>query len=104
MQLHQMITEPLADYGLLASGSGRKLERYGPYRFIRPEPQAMWAPASPDWSADGEFIPGSDEEGGGRWFFDQPVPRDCWPVHWAPVRTDVVEGKRGYDRSNCEGR
>ena len=48
------------------SGHGRKLERYGPYSFIRPEPQAMWAPALETWDADGEFVPGSDEEGGGR--------------------------------------
>ena len=33
-----------ADYGLIDSGHGRKLERYGRFRFIRPEPQAMWAP------------------------------------------------------------
>ncbi len=32
------------DYALLDSGHGRKLERYGDYRFIRPEPQAMWTP------------------------------------------------------------
>src|SRR3546814_19299413 len=45
----------------------------------------MWAPALPDWSADGEFIPGSDEEGGGSWFFDKPVPRDGWPLTWDHV-------------------
>ena len=65
---------------------GRKLERYGPYRFIRPEPQAMWAPASADWDADGEFIPGSDEEGGGRWQFARPVPREGWDLGWEEVR------------------
>ena len=27
-----------ADYGLVDSGDGRKLERYGPHAFIRPEP------------------------------------------------------------------
>lgn len=85
MQLHQMITEPWPDYGLLDCGHGRKLERYGPYRFIRPEPQAMWAPATTDWQADGEFIPGSDEEGGGRWYFERPVPREGWPLHWENV-------------------
>ena len=33
---------------LVDSGHGRKLERYGRFRFVRPEPQAMWAPASVD--------------------------------------------------------
>ncbi|HKX36171.1 MAG TPA: class I SAM-dependent rRNA methyltransferase, partial [Rhizorhapis sp.] len=76
MNLHSLISESWPDYGLLDCGGGRKLERYGKYRFIRPEPQAMWAPASSDWQADGEFIPGSDEEGGGRWYFNRPVPAE----------------------------
>jgi 23S rRNA (cytosine1962-C5)-methyltransferase len=86
MQLSTLIAESWADYALLDCGHGRKLERYGRYRFIRPEPQAMWAPAQTGWDADGEFIPGSDEEGGGRWQFDRPVPQDGWDMAWHEVR------------------
>ena len=86
MNLHTLIGEPWPDYALLDSGAGRKLERYGPHRFVRPEPQALWQPATTDWQADGEFIPGSDEEGGGRWVFNRPVPRDGWPLGWDDVR------------------
>jgi 23S rRNA (cytosine1962-C5)-methyltransferase len=86
MSVTVLTGEPWADYGLVDSGHGRKLERYGRYRFIRPEPQAMWAPASDDWQAHGEFIPGSDEEGGGRWTFNQAVPREGWPMRWEEVR------------------
>lgn len=86
MTLSTLIGEPWADYGLMDSGNGRKLERYGPYSFIRPEPQAMWAPALDDWDADGEFVPGSDEEGGGRWVFNRPVPREGWDMAWEDVR------------------
>jgi len=85
MNLTTLIGEPWADYGLIDSGDGRKLERYGRFRFIRPEPQALWAPASTDWRADGEFVPGSDEDGGGRWQFAQPVPHEGWPLHWDEV-------------------
>jgi 23S rRNA (cytosine1962-C5)-methyltransferase len=85
MKLDTLIGEPWADYGLLDSGHGRKLERYGRFRFIRPEPQAMWAPASAEWKADAEFIPGSDEEGGGRWEYSGPVPREGWPLKWDDV-------------------
>jgi len=84
--LSTLVAEPWADYGLMDSGHGRKLERYGPYSFIRPEPQAMWAPALEAWDADGEFVPGSDEEGGGRWNFARPVPREGWPLGWEEVR------------------
>ncbi|MET0370429.1 MAG: class I SAM-dependent methyltransferase [Sphingobium sp.] len=85
MNLQTLIGEPWADYGLIDSGNGRKLERYGRYRFVRPEPQAMWAPAQADWTADAEFVPGSDEEGGGRWYYDKPVPAEGWPLSWKEV-------------------
>lgn len=73
-------------FGLIDSGHGRKFERYGPWRFIRPEPQAMWDSALDDWDADGEFVPASDEDGGGRWVFARPVPRDGWELGWDGVR------------------
>ena len=85
MKLETLICEPWADYGLIDSGHGKKLERYGRFRFIRPEPQAMWAPASTDWQAQGEFVPGSDEDGGGRWEFAEPVPREGWTLKWNEV-------------------
>lgn len=85
MSLITLIGEPWDDYGLIDCGHGRKLERYGKYRFIRPEAQALWAPASDEWQADGEFIPGSDEDGGGRWEFSHDVPRDGWPLCWNGV-------------------
>jgi 23S rRNA (cytosine1962-C5)-methyltransferase len=75
-----MAGEAWADYGLVDSGHGRKLERYGPRRFIRPEPQAMWRPRLERWASDGEFVPGSDEDGGGRWNYANPVPREGWSL------------------------
>lgn len=89
----QLQTQPLvlagtgwSDYGLVDSGHGRKLERYGDFRFIRPEPQAMWTPRLAEWEAQGEFVPGSDEDGGGRWHYSGPVPRKGWPLAWNDVR------------------
>lgn len=73
-----MIGEGWEAYRLIDSGGGRKLESYGPHRFIRPEPQALWSPRLDVWDADGEFVPGSDEDGGGRWQFARPVPAEGW--------------------------
>ena len=81
-----MIGEPWPDYGLIDCGHGRKLERYGPHTFIRPEPQAMWTPALADWDADGAFIPGADEDGGGRWVFHRATAPKGWPLAWDDVR------------------
>lgn len=81
-----MIGEGWDDFALLDSGNGRKLERYGKYRFIRPEAQALWSPNIPEWPADAEFVPGSDEDGGGRWQYNGPVPRDGWELGRGDVR------------------
>jgi len=85
-----LVGEPWADYALLDSGGGRKLERYGRFRFVRPEPQALWAPATPDWRYDGEFLAASDEDGGGRWQLGPAVPRDGWRLAWDQVRFTAV--------------
>ncbi len=84
-RLEILIAEGWDDYGLVDSGDGRKLERYGPYRFIRPEAQALWKPASADWQADGEFTGGRDDEGGGRWDLAANVP-ERWAIGRGPVR------------------
>ena len=81
-----MIGEAWADYGLIDSGDGRKLERYGPHRFIRPDTQALWRPRLERWASDGEFVPGSDEDGGGRWQYANPVSQDGWPLSWGEVK------------------
>ena len=82
--LKTIVAEPWPDWGLIDSGNSRKLERYGDFQVVRPEPQAMWAPARDDWDPDATFVPGSDEEGGGRWVQHRPVPRQ-----WELARGDV---------------
>ena len=67
------------DYALLDSGNGQKLERYGDYKLVRPEAEAIWQPALPekDWrSAHAIFRP-SPEENGGHWEMRQELPE-----HW----------------------
>jgi 23S rRNA (cytosine1962-C5)-methyltransferase len=73
-------TEGWSDYALLDCGEGRKLERYGPYRIVRPEEQAMWTPRRPkaEWDrADAQFI--GDDDGDGRWRMPRPLG-ETWPL------------------------
>jgi 23S rRNA (cytosine1962-C5)-methyltransferase len=83
--LTTIVAEPWDDWGLIDCGNGQKLERYGNSRVVRPEPQAMWSPASDDWDPDATFVPGSDEEGGGRWVQHRSVPRQ-WELARGNVR------------------
>jgi 23S rRNA (cytosine1962-C5)-methyltransferase len=82
-----MRTTGWADYALLDSGGGRKLERYGDYRVVRPEPQCLWTPqrSQNEWDkADAVFDP-TDEEDAGRWRF-KVEPKDTWPLAWGRAR------------------
>ena len=83
--LTTIVAEPWDDWGLIDCGNGQKFERYGDVRVVRPEPQAMWAPSASDWDPDATFVPGSDEEGGGRWVQHRPVPRQ-WEIAHGGVR------------------
>lgn len=113
---------PNADYALLDSGNGRKLEQYGPYRIERPEGQAIWLPALPEseWvKADAIFTGDTDEEGMGRWRFPRSPLGETWPMkhdgidylgrftsfrhvgvfpeqgsHWSHMETLIREAKR----------
>jgi 23S rRNA (cytosine1962-C5)-methyltransferase len=74
---------PNADYALIDSGDGEKLEQYGPYRIVRPEGQAIWRRALPerDWAdVDALFTGDTDEEGIGRWRFPKQPLGETWPM------------------------
>lgn len=80
-----LIADDWRDYRLLDSGDGRKLEQVGPYRFVRPEPQALWRPAraAKEWdAADAVFASSATEDDeSGRWRFNKPLP-ETWPMRW----------------------
>jgi len=84
-----LIADDWHDYRLLDSGHGGKLEQVGPYRFVRPEPQALWAPrlGAGEWDcADAIFAPSaSDDEDGGRWRFNTALP-ETWPLKWDNIQ------------------
>lgn len=75
------------DYQLLDSGGGARLERYGPYTFVRPEHQAVWQRKLPPahWeAAHATFVP-TGEESGGRWELHKPV-KTPWTLAYKGLR------------------
>jgi len=82
--LSVLVSEGWADYALLDSGGGEKLERYGRFTVVRPEPQAMWAKrldASVWEAADAVFTGAQDDEGPGRWRTTRAVP-ETWKMRY----------------------
>ncbi len=81
-----------ADYELIDSGDGEKLERFGQYTLIRPEPQAIWSKVLPEkeWNtlAHARFsreqkdrFRFTDEVKGG-WKKSKPMP-ESWQVQYS---------------------
>jgi 23S rRNA (cytosine1962-C5)-methyltransferase len=81
------------DYELLDSGEGEKLECYGPYRLIRPEPEAVWRRAMPvkAWGEAKAVFRPSSEEMGGHWEMLQKIP-ESWVMSYQGLRFQVQLG------------
>lgn len=75
-----------ADYALVDSGEGRKLERFGTVSVVRPEAQCLWRPRLPKdaWESADAVFEASDEEEAGRWRFARAVP-PAWSMAWGGV-------------------
>ena len=76
----EVLSPEWTEYALLDTGAGRKLERFGPFTVVRPEPQADWPASSPEktWSdAHATFLQ-LPQSKNGEWKFAQTVPR--WQV------------------------
>lgn len=65
------------DYSVIATGDGQKLERWGNFILLRPDPQIIW-PSSIDMRAYKGLnaVYERSETGGGRWNFISAVPND----------------------------
>jgi len=78
------------DYALLDSGKGRKLERFGQYCLIRPEPKALWNPTLParTWDAAHAHFEVTRKTGDGEWHFRSPVTSP-WTLRYKALTFQV---------------
>ena len=74
------------DYKVIATGDGEKLEKWGDYILLRPDPQVIWH-AKSDLSKypglDGHYLRSSS--GGGNWQFFKNVP-ERWTINWRGLK------------------
>ncbi len=79
---------PLPGHALLDSGAGEKLERFGEFVLVRPDPQALWRRrlGAEEWArADLVFVRESDR--GGRFELrGRKPPAGGWPLEVEDVR------------------
>lgn len=81
-------------YKLIDSGSGRKLERFGPYLLSRPCSQAVWQPQLPEkeWDlADGSF----SREQENKWTWKRSLP-STWEIEVAGIHFKISPTDFGH--------
>ncbi|MCX7754961.1 MAG: class I SAM-dependent methyltransferase [Anaerolineales bacterium] len=91
MQIMLLNSPDWKDYELLDSGEGWKLERFGPYRFARPEAQATWRRGLPEtaWREAHAIFRPTGEESGGHWEVRRTLP-EKWILEYKRLRFAVT--------------
>lgn len=70
------------DYEIIATGDGNKLERWGKYVLLRPDPQVIWPESFPLENYQGltaKYV--RSATGGGHWEYLEPMPEN-FTVSW----------------------
>lgn len=85
--LQLLYPHPWKDYELLDSGNGYRLERFGSYRVVRPDAEAIWEPVLPEkaWrDIHARYVP-APEENGGHWEKLRLIP-DRWAITYGDLK------------------
>jgi len=84
LQPNLLLSPDWAEYELLDSGNGDKLEQFGPYCLIRPEIAAQWKPrlSRAEWmrKVDASYHPGVNNQPG-RWEYHHKIPLE-WEIRY----------------------
>ncbi len=74
------------DYSVIATGDGEKLERWGDYTLLRPDPQVIWHAKKPLRSYEGiDAIYERSQTGGGMWKYKRNIPSE-FNVEWRDLK------------------
>ena len=82
------ISDKWKDFELIDCSKGEKLERWGQYYLVRPDPQAIWDTPRRDehWKVrDGRYQ--RSETGGGSW--DKAALPESWQISYGDLRFNV---------------
>ncbi len=79
-----LTTTGWTDYQLLDSGEGSRLEKFGKFKIMRPDPQAIWkrrlGPSV--WAnCDASYISGGKS---GKWIYKKGMPQE-WPIKYEDI-------------------
>lgn len=87
MKSEILVTKEEGDYALIDSGGGMKIERFGAYTLIRPDPQALYKSRllKSEWKADAEFV---REGAKAKWNTKKDFPKS-WIINFADLVFEI---------------
>jgi len=83
------IADNWKDYVLLDCSDGDRLESWGKYTMVRPDPQVIWKTPKKNklwYNADAVYI--RSKTGGGHWEFNKKLP-DSWQIRYGDLTFNV---------------
>lgn len=76
-----VISNEWKDFQLIDSGYGVKLERWGKYILLRPDPQAVWAKSNDNLWNRADAVYNRSSKGGGEWKYYKELP-ESWTLSY----------------------
>ena len=73
------------DYKVLSTGDGYKLETWGKFNLLRPDPQVIWHAKSNLFKRKDVDAYYEKREGGGLWHYNKSLP-DSWQISWKDLK------------------
>ena len=83
------IADNWKDYEVIDTSKGEKLERWGKYILLRPDPQVIWKS-----TFDMQKYPGlhavykRSSSGGGKWEYLKPMPAE-WDINYGELKFKI---------------
>ena len=73
------------DYKVISTGDGYKLETWGKFSLLRPDPQVIWHAKSDLFKRKDVDAYYEKREGGGLWHYNKSLP-DSWLISWKDLK------------------
>ena len=84
------IADGWKDYAVIATGDGYKLERWGEYTLLRPDPQVIWSARRDLFSYPGlDAVYRRSDKGGGAWEYRRKLPA-FWNIGYKDLTFKVM--------------
>lgn len=82
------LIEDFKEYEILDMTSGQKLERWGDYTLVRPDPQIIWSENNTNLWSNAHAIYERSNTGGGKWTIKKSLP-SSWIINYQDLKFNL---------------